>query len=60
MYKRQAQPYILAMELTGQGLEQRYRLSLWEVSPQAEWFRLEYSWGGVDWNLTVPLKEERV
>ncbi len=55
-----AQPYILAMELTGQGLEQRYRLSLWEVSPQAEWFRLEYSWGGVDWNLTVPLKEERV
>ena len=54
------QPYILAMELAGQGLKQRYRLSVWEVSPQAEWFRLEYSWGGVDWNLTIPLKEERV
>lgn len=54
------QPYILAMELAGQGLEQRYRLSVWEVPPEAEWFRLEYSWGGVGWNLTVPLKEERV
>ena len=54
------QPYILAMELAGQGLEQRYRLSVWEVPQEAEWFRLEYDWGGVNWNLTVPLKEERV
>ncbi len=52
--------YILAMELAGKGLNQRYRLSVWEVPPQAEWFRLEYSWGGVDWTLTVPLKEERI
>lgn len=53
------EPYILAMELEGKGLEQRFRLSVWEVPPEAEWFRLDYHWGGVDWTITVPLKEER-
>ena len=53
------EPYILAMELSGQGLEQRFRLSVWEIPPEAEWFRLDYHWGGVDWTITIPLKEER-
>ncbi len=51
------QPYILAMELSGGDNPQRFRLSVSDVPPQAEWLRLEYDWGGLDWELTIPLEE---
>lgn len=51
------EPYILASRLSGQGLEQRFRLSVSDVPPQAEWLRLEYNRGGISWTLTVPLEE---
>ena len=28
------------------------------IPPGAEWFRLEYDWGGTRWSLTIPLTGE--
>ena len=49
--------YILASRMSQRGLEQRFRLSVSDVPPQAEWLRLEYNRGGISWTLTVPLEE---
>ena len=52
-------PYIRANPGESGLLSQRFEMSVdGDLAPGAEWFRLEYDWGGTQWSLTIPLTGE--
>lgn len=50
--------YIIVNSGKGSWLESRFDLTVIDLSPGAEWIRLEYDRLGVQWSLTIPLEAE--